>query len=177
MAYSTSMNNGQSPMEGAANTEQVIRALAINPANWSKTSCSQDKVVLVNTTSDYSAPNAVRIERSRIGNIYEGTGISTNYQLPSKRGIKLFMQCNSIATLTESTDPTVRLELPYAASLTLRVPAVPTNIVSYANVYSVLQQLLGLTLPNHFGADNSIGAGVAALSRMLNGSIDFTSWT
>lgn len=174
MAYSTSMNNAQTAMEGAATTQGSIVVQSINPADWTKTECTRDRVVLVNANSDYSAPNHIRIERSRIANVYDGSGISTNYQLPSKRGVKLFMQCNSIATVSDSTNPTVRIELPYVASLTMRVPAVPTNIVSYVNVLSVLQQLLGLTYPGqHEG--NAVAAQAAELAQYLNGAIDFTS--
>lgn len=174
MAYSTSMNNAQTAMEGATTTQRAMVVQSINPADWTKTECTRDRVVLVNANSDYSAPNHVRIERSRIANVYDGSGISTNYQLPSKRGVKLFMQCNSIATVSDSTNPTVRIELPYAASFTMRVPAVPTNIVSYANVLSVLQQLLGLLSPGHAGAGNSTEQS-ADLAQYLNGAIDFTS--
>lgn len=174
MAYSTSMNNAQTAMEGATSTTRPIYVQSINPLDWTKTECTRDRVVLVNANSDYSAPNHIRIERSRIANVYDGSGISTNYQLPSKRGVKLFMQCNSIATVSDSTDPTVRIELPYAASLTMRVPAVPTNLVSYANVFSVLQQLLGLTCPGDTGS-NTNAAQIAKLAEYLNGAIDFTS--
>lgn len=174
MAYSTSMNNAQTPIGEAENTIQTVPAQAVNPADWTKTECTRDRVVLVNANSDYSAPNHIRIERSRIANVYDGSGISTNYQLPSKRGVKLFMQCNSIATVSDSTDPTVRIELPYAASFTMRVPAVPTNLVSYAKVVTVLQQLIGLTLPNHSGT-GTVQGQTDALARYLNGAIDFTS--
>jgi hypothetical protein len=174
MAYTTSMNNAQTQMEGTSGTQRPIIAQAINPLDWTKTECTRDRVVLVNANSDYSAPNHVRIERSRIANVYDGSGISTNYQLPSKRGVKLFMQCNSIATVSDSTDPTVRIELPYAASLTMRVPAVPTNIVSYENVLSVLRQLLGLTCPGVAGGSTAADQS-AALAHYLNGAIDFSS--
>jgi len=174
MAYSTSMNNAQTAMESATTTQGSLYVQTINPADWTKTECTRDRVVLVNANSDYSAPNHVRIERSRIANVYDGSGISTNYQLPSKRGVKLFMQCNSIATVSDSTNPTVRIELPYAASLTMRVPAVPTNIVNYNHVLSVLQQLLGLTCPGHVGGGSTSDQS-AALAQYLNGAIDFTS--
>lgn len=176
MAYSTSMNNASTAIGEATSTQFNYKAASINPADWTKTECTRDRVVLVNANSDYSAPNHVRIERSRIANVYDGSGISTNYQLPSKRGVKLFMQCNSIATVSDSTDPTVRIELPYAASLTVRVPAVPTNLVSYVNVLSVVQQLVGLLAPGTAGGTtpgNDVNA--SSLAKYLSGSIDFTS--
>jgi hypothetical protein len=169
------MNNSSSLLPDATTATQSITVAAINAADWTKTECTRDRVVLVNANSDYSAPNHIRIERSRIANVYDGSGISTNYQLPSKRGVKLFMQCNSVATVSDSTDPTVRIELPYAASLTMRVPAVPTNIVSYVNVLSVLRQLLGLTYPNHAGGVPTADQAASALAKYLNGAIDFTS--
>jgi hypothetical protein len=176
MAYSTSMNNANTVIGESTSAHFNFRAASINPADWTKTECTRDRVVLVNANSDYSAPNHVRIERSRIANVYEGSGISTNYQLPSKRGVKLFMQCNSIATVSDSTDPTVRIELPYAASLTMRVPAVPTNLVSYVNVFSVLQQLIGLIAPGSAGGTSPTNDALASsLAKYLSGSIDFTS--
>lgn len=174
MAFSTTMNNSSSKLNDQS--VQRLPVFVINPKDWTKTECTRDRVVLVNANSDYSAPNQLRIERSRIANVYDGSGINTNYQLPSKRGVKLFMQCNSIATMVDSTNPTSRLELPYAASLTLRTPAVPTNIVSYSLVLSVLQQLIGVLCPNN--SDSAIVPTTWAnmVAKYLNGSIDFTTW-
>lgn len=176
MAYTTSMNNGATATEAHSSGFKSMNVQAVNPVDWTPVERSNNRIVLTNSgNSDYSAPNRVRIERSTVSNIYEGSGIQSNYQLPSKRGLKLFVQNSAVATLRNSADVTDVIMLPYVASLTLRVPVVPTDIVSYANIVSMLQQLYGVVVVD---AESSAAAHQgAALAGYLNGNLDLSTKT
>lgn len=173
MAYTTSMNNGATASEAHTNGLKALSIQALMPTDWTPIERANNRLVLMNTGhSDYSVPNRVRIERSQVSNIYEGSGITSNYQMPTKRGIKLFAQATCIASLRNSADITDVLLLPYVASVTLRVPNVPTDIVSYADVASVLQQLYGVFAISGSTSSSAFGD---SLSGFLNGNLDLTT--
>lgn len=173
MAYTTSMNNGATSSQAHQAGLKSLAIQALQPTDWTPIERANNRLVLMNTgNSDYSVPNRVRIERSQVSNIYEGSGITSNYQMPTKRGIKLFAQTTCIASLRNSADITDVLLLPYVASVTIRVPNVPTDIVSYANVASVLQQLYGVFA---ISGSNTSAAFGDSLAGFLNGNLDLTT--
>lgn len=79
--------------------------------------------ILTNLTSPLDRPENVRISFGEIANIYDGTKVDPSYLGTSKRGVSVLVQINDIFSLTESTDPTYRVDLPVAAHIVLRIPA------------------------------------------------------
>lgn len=175
MAFSTSTNNASTPLTDGGPTAHNMSVSLINPADWTPTETSRDRVVFINRNSDNSAPNHIRIERKRVSNAYDGSGIVPNYQLPNRSGTKLYIGVDNIVSTSDSTNPTTRLEYPVKAGLSFTCTNAPLNLQSYVNVWSTIAQLLGLFAPN--SVNNAGSADLAAnLANYLNGSLDFRKW-
>lgn len=73
-------------------------------------------------TTELDRPCDVRFAVSRVSNIYNGSGVSTANQAPSKEGLTLLAQVTQIASVTDDSDPSYRIDLPLSAHIVLKVP-------------------------------------------------------
>lgn len=79
--------------------------------------------ILTNITSPLDRPENFRFAYSEIANVYEGSKVDPSYLGTSKRGVSVLCQVTDIYSLTETTDPTYRVDLPVSAHIVLRIPA------------------------------------------------------
>lgn len=82
-----------------------------------------NEVVLVNLTSPVDRPEKFRFSYSDVANIYSGTDVDPSVYAPSKRGVSILCQLTETLSVTDSVDPTYRVDLPVSAHLVLKLPA------------------------------------------------------
>jgi hypothetical protein len=80
------------------------------------------EVILTNITSPIGKPENVRVAVSDIANVYSGTGIEPNVYSPSTKGISVLAQVTFVMTVTDSTDPDFKIDLPLSFHMVVKVP-------------------------------------------------------
>lgn len=81
------------------------------------------EVVLTNLTTPLDRPESIRIATSDIKDIYSSTNIDPSVYAPSKRGVSILAQLTDTLSVSDTTDPEFRVDLPVSAHLVIRVPA------------------------------------------------------
>lgn len=84
---------------------------------------TSNELILTNLTSPVDRPERIRISYQEISNIYSGTDIDASVYSPSKRGTSILVQLTEILSVTDSTVPAFRVDLPLSIHLVLKVPA------------------------------------------------------
>lgn len=99
-----------------------------------------ERTVLVNTTSPRDAEEKMILASSTVKDIYSNTDIPSAYRAGSRSGISILVQLNDIWSMTDSADPTYRVDLPVSAHLVLRVPS---SYVTTDDVKGMISRMLG----------------------------------
>lgn len=80
------------------------------------------EVILVNLTSPIDRPETVRLGYTEVKDVYKNTSIDPSVMAPSKKGIQILAQVNDTFSLTDSVDPTYRVDLPVSAHIIVKIP-------------------------------------------------------
>jgi hypothetical protein len=108
-------------------------------------------------------PEVLSFGRRVVKDIYANSSVDSAYRCPSKTGIKLLVNWDTIASLTNSEDPTFRMDFPISIRTTITVPA-----SDYLTADDVL-----MLMKHQFGAMFASGTDVtsARLGKLLKGSL------
>lgn len=79
-------------------------------------------VTLVNLTSPIDRAEKFRFALSDIANIYTNTGIDPSVWGANKQGQSLLVQLSEVISVTDSVDPSYRVDLPIVCNITLKTP-------------------------------------------------------
>ena len=105
-----------------------------------KSNVAGKEIVLTNITSPIDRPEKIRIAYSEMANVYVGSGIEASVLAPTKKGVSLLAQVTDIITVTDSTDPDYRIDLPVSCHLVVKVPA--SEHIGAADVETCIGRLL-----------------------------------
>lgn len=81
------------------------------------------EAILVNLTSPIDRTETIRYGYSEIKDVYKNTSIDASVMAPSKKGVQILAQVNDTFSLTDSADPTYRVDLPVSAHIIVKIPA------------------------------------------------------
>lgn len=93
-------------------------------ADFSPVNLKNGEATVTNVTSPQDRPEKLRFAISRIDNIYKGSGISPSAQAASVRGTNLLVQLTEVASITDTVDPSFRVDVPISAHIVLKIPAI-----------------------------------------------------
>lgn len=140
MSKSVSTGYTDTAIEGVSSLN-FARGLVNFASNFRvKSNNAGKEVVLTNLTSPVDRPEKFRIAFSEIANVYSGSGVDPSLSAPTKRGTSILVQLTEVLSVTESTDPDYRIDLPVSYHLVVKVP-VNENITS-AMIVTGLGRLL-----------------------------------
>lgn len=115
-------------------------------------------VTLVNMSSPLDRPEKFRFAVNDIANIYTNTGIDPSVWAASTKGESLLCQVTEVLSVTDTTDPSYRVDLPITCNITLKFPknALITS--------TQLQTLLGRAVSGFYETGDLTTAGINRLS-------------
>lgn len=79
-------------------------------------------VTLVNLTSPVDRSERFRFAISDIANIYTNSGIDPSVWAANRQGQSLLIQVSEVLSVTDSADPSYRVDLPMVCNITLKTP-------------------------------------------------------
>lgn len=136
----------------------------ITPASYVVTSQAPDEIVESNLTSPLGRVEKLTFGRRSVKDIYaNSTAIDPAYKSPSRAGIKVLVNWESVASLTNSEDPTFRMDFPISSRLTVTVPASDYLTADDVN----------MLIKHHIGALYGAGTDVtsARIGKLLRGAL------
>lgn len=71
-----------------------------------------NEVIVTNLTSPVDRPEKFRFAYSEVPDIYKGTDINPAVYAPSRRGVSVLCQLSEVISVTDSTDPSYRKDVP-----------------------------------------------------------------
>lgn len=140
MAKSTSLGYTDTPIEGVTelpfarglvNFKQDFRVKSDQPGK---------EIVLSNITSPLDRPEKIRIAYSEVANVYANSGIDASVCAPTKQGVSILVQETNVLTVSDSTDPDYRVDLPVSYHLVVKVPS--SEFISAADIQTGIGRLL-----------------------------------
>lgn len=164
MAKSINYGYTDTPITGVE-TLAFARGLVNFGADFRVRTEKKDELLLTNISSPIDRPEKFRIAWSIVDNVYTNSGISPANQAPSTRGVNLLIQLTEIASITDSADPTYRVDVPLSVHCVVRVPAV--NELTEAHV----QQALGRMISGFYETGSTATDRIKSL---LRGSLEPT---
>lgn len=123
-------------------------ALSVNlPAinwkeDWSKTKDVSGSAALSYKPAPFDTPQTALFSASKVANIYTGSPVDASYQLPYKRGMSILCQLNLVATVTDTGDPTYRVDLPISAHVVIKAPL--SGLITVGNIRTVAERSFSL---------------------------------
>lgn len=149
------------PIQGVTSLT-LSRGLLNFKEDFSPINVKNGEATITNVTSPQDRPEKIRFAFSKIDNVYKGSGISTSVQAPSVRGTNLLVQLTEVASITDNTDASYRVDVPISAHIVLKVPAVEQ--ITEEHVIAVVGRLVSGLFET--GKSDSI-----RLSRLVRGSL------
>lgn len=128
--------------------------------DYAKTKDVAGEAIITNLTSPTDCPETLRFSTSAIADIYKNSGITPEFRSPSKRGFTLLCQNRAVYTVTDTLDPSYRVDLPIEAHIVIKAPS-DANITSDMLVY-----LLGRTVSGFYNL-----GGTVRIPAMARGSL------
>lgn len=135
------------------------RAILNFKADFRVKSDQPNEVVLTNITSPVDRPEQIRVAFSNIANVYSGTTIESSVAAPTKRGVSILCQVTDIISVTDSSDPDYRIDLPVSYHVVIKVPA-NENLTT-----TLIQEGLGRMISGLFDTGSTTLARLEALIR------------
>lgn len=145
-------------------TTKNIAVDTIVPEAYVVTSQLPDEVVESNLSSPLGRVEKLTFGRRSVKDIYaNSTPIDPAYKSPSRSGIKVLVNWASVASLTNSEDPTFRMDFPISSRLTVTVPASDYLTADDVN----------MLIKHHIGALYGDGTDVtsARIAKLLKGAL------
>lgn len=119
-------------------------------------------VTLVNLTSPVDRPERFRFAISDVANIYTNSGIDSSVWAANRQGQSLLIQVSEVYSVTDSTDPSFRVDLPIVCNITLKTPK------SAFITTDVILSLLGRAVSGAFETGSTSTDGI---KRLEHGSL------
>lgn len=158
MAKSLSLGFTDTPIEGVTQLD-FSRALLNFKADYRVKSDTSGEIILTNLTSPVDRPERIRVAYSEVANIYSGTGIEASLNSNTKRGVSIVIQCTDVASVTDSTDPDFRYDLPISAHLVIK------SAVDELITPTVILTIVGRVISGLFDTGSTTTARLAAILR------------
>lgn len=149
------------PINGVT-TLSLSRGLLNFKADFSPVNLKNGEATVTNVTSPQDRPEKIRFASSKIDNVYKGSGISPSVQAPSVRGTNLLVQLTEVASITDPTDASYRVDVPISAHIVLKVPAIEQ--ITEDHIIAVVGRLISGLFET--GKSDSI-----RLARLVRGSL------
>lgn len=127
------------PISGVTSLE-LPRGLVNYGADFRVKSNTKDELIMTNLTCPIDRPEKVRIAWSQKKDAYANTGIAPAYQAPNTTGVSLLVQETVVGSVTDSTDPTYRVDAPISAHIVINT--IPLQEVSENDVLMVVGRLV-----------------------------------
>lgn len=122
MAKTLNWGFTDTPISGVSSLN-FPRALLNFGADFAEKEDRPGKLDLTNMTSPLDRAEIIKYECSDLKNIYQDTSIDPKVQSPNRKGVRLHIRVEDVASVTDSTDPTYRVDLPISTTIIVRVPA------------------------------------------------------
>lgn len=119
-------------------------------------------VTLVNLTSPIDRPEKFRFAISDIANVYTNTGIDPSVWGASRQGQSLLIQVSEVLSVTDSADPSYRVDLPVVCNITIKTPK--TSLITPDYILA----LLGRAVSGAFETGLTTTSGI---QRLEHGSL------
>lgn len=103
------------------------------------------EAIITNTTSPIDQPETIRFATQAVSNVYAGTDIEPTNYYATKKGASTVVQVRDILRVTDSTDPTFRVDIPLECHIVVRVPKTP--FVQVSDVRAVINRAISALLP------------------------------
>lgn len=161
MSKSVSVGYTDTPISGVTSLD-LSRGLVNFGADFRKKSESTNELILTNLTSPVDRPERFRYAYNDVANVYSGTGIDATVYSPSKKGVSVLIQLTETFSVTDSVDPTYRIDLPVSAHMVLKIPA--NENITAAMVETLIGRLAS-------GAYETGSETVSRLQSILRGSL------
>lgn len=159
MAYSFSWGYDPTQM-----TTKDIGVDIIDPDSYVVTLNQPDEVNEANLSSPLGRVESFTFGRRVVKDIYaNGSSIDPAYKSPSRTGIKILINWNTVASLTNSEDATFRMDFPIAIRQTITVPA--SDYLTADNVLMLVKHYLGAL----YGDSTDVSS--SRLASLLKGSL------
>lgn len=158
MSKSLSVGYTDTPISGVTSLE-LARGLVNYKADFRVKTSVPNEAVLTNLTSPVDRPERFRVAFSEIANIYSGSGIDPTCYAPSKKGVSILVQLTDIYSVSETNDPSYRVDLPVSAHLVIKVPA-NENITA-----ATIQTLVGRMVSGLYETGSETTDRIASLVR------------
>lgn len=98
------------------------------------------RTVITNLSSPLDQPETIRWEYSPISDIYKGTSIDPKVRSASSKGASIVTQINEVMRITDDTDPSFQVDLPWSCHIVLKVPH--SSYVKAVDAQSLVARLL-----------------------------------
>lgn len=121
MAQSISYGYTDSPISGVSSLA-FPRGLINFATDFRVQKNGTTDVTLTNLTSPIDRPEKFRFALSDIANIYTNTGIDPSVWGANKQGQSLLIQLSEVISVTDTVDPTFRVDLPLTCNITVKAP-------------------------------------------------------
>lgn len=122
--------------EAAATRKIDVPTLALS-TDYAVTKNDQMDVYVSNLTSPTDQPETLRYGSKSIQNIYNNSGIDPSFYATSKRGLSIVSELFEVASITDTDDPSFRIDYPIQTHVVIKVP-----VSQYVNANDVLTILL-----------------------------------
>jgi len=142
MAKTVNLHIADTPIEGGPSSLSVDLPAINWPKDWSKVKDVSGSATLSYKPAPFDAPQTAIFAVSKIANVYTGTPVDPSYQLPFKRGMSVLCQCNLVASVTDTEDPTYRVDLPISAHLVIKAPV--SGLLTVGNIRTVAERAMSL---------------------------------
>lgn len=140
MSKVKSVGYTDTPIEGVSSLTFPRAILNLGKDFRVKSDSPGKEVKLTNITCPTDRPEVIRIAYSDIPNVYSGTGVEAALTAPTKRGVSVLSQVTSVISVTDTTAPDYRVDLPVSCHLVIKVPA--NENIAAADIQTVLGRLL-----------------------------------
>lgn len=136
--------------EAAPAVPSTRQNLDLSNGNFALKNAKNDDVFVVNVTTPTDQPETIRFASKDISNIYTGTGIDPAFYATSRRGISVVSELFEVATVTDSDDPSFRIDLPCQVHTVFKVP-----VSQYLQADDILSLLFRQFALNFQGSDDT----------------------
>lgn len=120
----------------AATTQSVEIPVISYGTDYAVTKNEQSNVYISNLTSPTDLPETLRFGSQNVQNIYNNTGIDPSFYATSKRGLSIVSELFEVASVTDSVDPSFRIDYPIQTHVVLKVPV--SQYITAENVLTVV---------------------------------------
>lgn len=165
MAKTLNWEYTDTPISGVTSLN-FPRALLNFEADFAEKEETSGSLILTNITAPLDREETIRYARNEVKNVYSNTSIDPKVQSPNRKGVQLLVQIHDTATVTDSDDPTYRVDLPIQTHVVIKVPS--DALISG----NVVQTHLGRVVSALFDTGST---ATSRIEKLLRGALEPTS--